>query len=189
MRSVNLILMKGYCGGKDSPSPRKVTAGKPVSKKLSPREQIELQFVQTLIQAPELISDIKAKFDYHDITNANFVKIAQLLWDASENGESVDIQHILNTCEDDYVRDFISHALIKNQDFFNHKERTEGCLNKLKGFMIQELEQRVRSTSQSSDDYESWLKELVELTNQRRAVIQKNRSDKTDNNTVAADNV
>lgn len=175
-------------GLKDSPSPRKGTSQKTPLKKLSPREQIELQFVQTLIQAPELISEIKAKFDYHDITNSHFVKIAQLLWEAAENDESVNVQHILNTCEDDYVKDFISHALIRNQDFFNHKERAEGYLNKLKGFMIQELEQQVRSTSQDSDDYESSLKELVQLTNQRRAVIQKNRSDNTDDGTATSDN-
>ncbi len=176
-------------GLKDNPSPRQATTRKPPLKKLSPREQIELQFVQTLIQAPELISHIKAKFDYHDITNANFVKIVQLLWEATENGESVDIQHILNTCEDEFVKAFISNALIKNRDFFNHKERAEGYLNKLKWFMIQELEQRVRSTSQDSDDYESALKELVALSNQRRAVVKRERSDRADNDTVTADNV
>ena len=168
-------------GLKDSPSPRQGTTRKSPAQKLSPREQIELQFVQTLIQAPDLISDIKAKFDYHDITNVNIVKIAQLLWEASENGESGDIQHILDTCEDEFIKNFISNALIKNQDFFNHKERAEGCLKKLKGFMIQELEQRVRSTSHDSDDYESALKELVALSNQRRAVVKKERSDQASN--------
>ena len=168
-------------GLKDSPSPCQGTTRKSPAQKLSPREQIELQFVQTLIQAPDLISDIKAKFDYHDITNVNIVKIAQLLWEASENGESGDIQHILDTCEDEFIKNFISNALIKNQDFFNHKERAEGCLKKLKGFMIQELEQRVRSTSHDSDDYESALKELVALSNQRRAVVKKERSDQASN--------
>ncbi len=168
-------------GLKDSPSPRHGTTQKAPAQKLSPREKIELQFVQTLIQAPDLISDIKAKFDYHDITNVNIVKIAQLLWEASENGESGDIQHILDTCEDEFIKNFISNALIKNQDFFNHKERVEGCLKKLKGFMIQELEQRVRSTSHDSDDYESALKKLVALSNQRRAVVKKERSDQASN--------
>ena len=176
-------------GLKDSASPRQVTTGKTPTKKLSPREQIESQFVQTLIQAPELILDIKSKFDYHDLTYANFVEIAELLWEATANGGTVDIQHILNTCEDEFVKNFISNALIKNQDFFNHKERAEGYLNKLKAFMIQELEQRVRSMSQESDDYESALKELVALTNQRRAVMQKNRSNKSDNDKVVADNI
>lgn len=182
-------------GLKDSPSPSKTTTQKTAPKKLSPREQIELQFIQTLIQAPELISDIKTQFDCQDITNANFVQIAQLLWDSSENGEVVNIQNILNTCEDDYVKNFISHALIENQDFFNHQARMVGFLNKLKGFMIQDTEQRVRSTSQDSDDYESSLKELFELSNQRRAVIQKNRSNKkqnsqqADDDTVTSDNV
>ena len=174
-------------GLKDSPSPRKTKMLQTPSKKMSTRQQIELQFVQTLIQAPELIPDVKEKFDYHDITDARLVQIAQLLWEATENGELVDVQHILNTCEDDFVRDFISLALIKNQDFFNHKARIEGFLKRLKAFMIQELEQRVRSTAQDSDDYESSLKELVELTNQRRAVIQKERSDQTPNSQQSED--
>lgn len=164
-------------GLKDSASPAKIKTQKPGTKKLSPREQIESQFIQTLIQAPELISGIKTQFDYHDITNENFVQIAQLLWDATENGE-VDIQNILDSCEDDNIKNFISNALMSNHDFPYHQARMEGCLNKLKGFMIQDVEQRVRSTSQDSDDYESSLKELFELSNQRRAVIQKIRSNK-----------
>ena len=177
-------------GLKDSPSPRKTTTQKTTSTRLSIREKIESQFVQTLIQAPELILDIKTKFDYRDITNANLVRIAQLLWEATENDESVNVQHILNTCEDDYVRDFISHALIRNQIFFNHKERADGCLKKLKSFMIQEEEQRILSKAhaESNDNYETSLKELFELSNQRRAVIQKNRSDSPDDDTVASDN-
>ena len=181
-------------GLKESPSPGKTKIQKNATKKLPPREQIELQFIQTLIQAPELISEIKTQFDYRDITNANFVQIAQLLWDATENGEEVDIQNILNTCEDDYVKNFISNALMSNNDFPYHQARIEGCLNKLKSFMIQELEQQVRSTSQDSDDYVSSLKELLELTNQRRAVIQKNRLNKKQNSrrlddgTVTSDN-
>lgn len=164
-------------GLKDSASPAKIKTQKPGTKKLSPREQIESQFIQTLIQAPELISGIKTQFDYHDITNENFVQIAQLLWDTTENGE-VDIQNILDSCEDDNIKNFISNALMSNHDFPYHQARMEGCLNKLKGFMIQDVEQRVRSTSQDSDDYESSLKELFELSNQRRAVIQKIRSNK-----------
>ena len=195
------MLTKDCCGGncvnlglKDSPSPGRTKTQKTAPKKLSPREQIESQFIQTLIQAPELISEIKAQFDYRDITNANFVQIAQLLWDATENGEAVDIQSILNTCEDDYVKNFISNALMSNNDFPYHQARIEGCLNKLKGFMIQDTEQRMRSTSQDSDDYESSLKELFELSNQRRAVIQKNRSNKKqkahqpDDETVTSEN-
>lgn len=181
-------------GLKDSPSPGRTKTQKTAPKKLSPREQIELQFIQTLIQAPELISEIRAQFDYRDITNVNFVQIAQLLWGATENGEEVDIQSILDTCEDDYVKNFISNALMSNSDFPYHQARVEGCLNKLKGFMIQDTEQRMRSTSQDSDDYESSLKELFELSNQRRAVIQKNRSNKKqkshqpDDGTVTSDN-
>ena len=80
-----------------------------------------------------------------------------------------------NTCEDDYVKNFISKVLIRNNDFPYHQERIDGCIKRLKGFMIQELEQHVRSTSQDSEDYESALKELFELSNQRRSIVKKER--------------
>ena len=170
-------------GLKDSTFPRKAATQKTVSKKLSIREQIELQFVQTLIQAPELISDVKNRFDYHDITDTRLMQVAQLLWEATENSESVNIQHILNTCEDDYVKDFISKVLISNNNFPYHQERINGCLKKLKSFIIQEEERRLRSTTQAqnTNDYETSLKQLVDLSNQRRAVVQKKRYDQTPN--------
>lgn len=174
-------------GLKDSHSPRQATTQKTPLKKLSPREQIELQLVQTLIRAPELISETKNKFDYHDITNAKLWQIAQLLCEATDNGESVDVQQILNTCEDDFVKNFISKVLISNNEFPYHQERINGCLKKLKGFMIQELEQRVRSTSQDSEDYESALKELIELSNQRRSIVKKERPDQVANSQQSDD--
>ena len=168
-------------GLKDNPPQRNIPNRKTTSKKLSTREQIEMQFVQTLLQAPELISDVKNRFDYHDITDSQLRKILQLLWEASDHGESVDIQHILNTCEDENTKNIISKALISKYEFPIYKARIEGCLKKLKGFMIQDLERHVRSNvhAEGDDDYESSLKELVSLSNQRRAVIQKKRGEQS----------
>ena len=161
-------------GLKENPTQRPAANRKATSKKLSPREQIELQLVQSLIQTPELISDIKTLLDYQELTNPHFAKIVQILWDASENEENVDIQNILNTCEDETVKSIISNALINKANIPNHHARVKGCLKKLKSFILQDVEQRIRSNalSEGNDDLET-LKELVDLSNERRAFVQK----------------
>ncbi|MDE0635155.1 MAG: DNA primase [Candidatus Poribacteria bacterium] len=161
-------------GLKENPTQRTAANRKATSKKLSPREQIELQLVQSLIQTPELIFDIKTLLDYQELTNPHFAKIVQMLWDVSENEENVDIQNILNTCEDETVKSIISNALINKASIPNHHARIKGCLKKLKSFILQDVEQRIRSNalSEGIDDLET-LKELVDLSNERRAFVQK----------------
>lgn len=148
------------------------------SKKLSDRERIEEQFVQSLIQVPELIPRIKTQFDYRDLTNAHFVEIAKLLWDASSDEKPVDIQQILNTCEDDQLKNFISEALLSRLDSSKHKLRIDGYLYLLKGFMIQDLERSIKSNMEETDDYESLDKRRLILSNQRKDLIKKLRSEK-----------
>ena len=162
-------------GLKENPTHLNAANRKATSKKLSPREQIELQLVQTLIQVPELIFEIKTLLDHQELTNPHFAKIVQMLWDVSENEENVDIQNILNTCEDEIVKSIISNALINKANIPNHHARIKGCLKKLKSFILQDVEQRIRSNalSEGNDDLET-LKELVDLSNERRAFVQKN---------------
>ena len=170
-------------GLKDNPPQRNIKRQKTGSKKLSPREQIELQFVQSLIQAPELISEIKTQFDYRDLSNTRLVEISKLLWEASNDETHVDIQYILNTCEDDSLKAIISSALINNKDFFNHRARLDGFLKKLKEFMMQDVEQNVRSSNHSRGDeyHEASLKELINLSNDRRAFVRQTRSQQNKN--------
>ena len=162
-------------GLKDTSFQNKITKQKTASKKLSPREQIEFQLIQTLIQAPELISEVKSLLYYEELTNPHFAKIVQMLWDGSENEENVDIQNILNTCEDETAKSIISNALINKTNIPNHHARIKGCLKKLKSFNLQDVEQRIRSSAlaDGNDDLET-LKELVDLSNERRAFVQKN---------------
>ena len=162
-------------GLKDTSFQNKITKQKTASKKLSPREQIEFQLIQTLIQAPELISEVKSLLYYEELTNPHFAKIVQMLWDGSENEENVDIQNILNTCEDETGKSIISNALINKTNIPNHHARIKGCLKKLKSFNLQDVEQRIRSSAlaDGNDDLET-LKELVDLSNERRAFVQKN---------------
>ncbi len=161
-------------GLKENPLQRPAASRKAASQKLSSREQIELQLVQSLIQTPELISDIKTLLDYQELTNPHFAKIVQMLWDLSENEETVNIQNILNTCEDETVKSIISNALINKANIPNHLVRIKGCLKKLKSFTLQDVEQRIRSNAlaEGNDDLET-LKELVGLSNERRAFVQK----------------
>ncbi len=176
-------------GLKDNPPRRNVQRQKIASQKLSSRERIECQFVESLIQAPELISEIKTQFDYRDLSNTRLVEISKLLWEASNDGEPVDVQQILNTSEDEHINNFISNALISKVEFPCHKKRIVGCLDKLRVLMIQDLEQRLRSNIQAegNEDYESSLKELLSLTKQRRAVAQKMQSDMRHNSPLNDD--
>ncbi len=169
-------------GLKDAPSKNKTTTQKTISKKLSPREQTEWRIVQDLIQFPELISKVKTLLHYQEITNPRLANIVQLLWDASENEENIDIQHILNTCEDETLKSIISNAIISKRNIPNPHARIEFCLRKLKSFILQEVEQRIRSNAlaDGDDDLEK-LKEVVDLSNQRRAFGQKGLLEQTGN--------
>ena len=169
-------------GLKDTSTPNKNISRNQNRKKLSPREQIELQFIQSLIQAPEHISTVKTQFDCHDITEPHLAKIAQMLWDATENEGEVDIHHILDACTDEILKNIISNALINKKDFPNHNARIKGCLNRLKSFIVQDIEQRVRADALAEDgNYLEPLEKLTELSNQRRAFVQKKSLEQTEN--------
>ena len=158
-------------GLKEVPSAYRGSKRAPVQKKLSPRGQIEAQLVQALIQAPHFIPDIKTQFHYQDLTEPHFAKIVQLLWEASEKEEIVDIQNVLNTCADENLKGMISNALLSTKQIPNLSVRIQGCLKKLRGFILQDIEKRVRSNAiAEGDDEIETLKALVELSNQRRAL-------------------
>lgn len=144
-------------------------------KKLTAREQIELQFIQSLLQVPEYIPAVKSVFDYNDISQPHLAKIAEMLWQASENGETVEIQHILDNCEDEKLKSAITRLLMRGQEISNHSTIIQGCLKKLRNYIYQDVEQRFRSNvfSEADDDLLEKFKELLELSDQRRAYAQK----------------
>lgn len=152
------------------------------AKKMTAREQIEYKFIQSLLQAPEHIAAVKSEFDCNDITQPHLAKIAKVLWDACETEKSVDIQHILDNCEDENLKNAISRLLISDQVIPNHASRIEGCLKKLRSYICQDVERRVRSNSLSDGENDiERLKELWELSNQRRAYAQKKSIELTQN--------
>lgn len=159
-------------GLKDEQTPQRVRQAKRAPQKLSARAQIESQLIEALIQSPALIPSVKSEFHYQNFTEPRFSKIAQLLWEACNDNENVDIQTLINACPDEEVRGFISNALLRRTPPPNLlRARVDGCLNKLKNFLLHDLEQRIRShaLAEGTDEVET-LKELVKLSNQRRAL-------------------
>ena len=157
-------------GFKEAPISNQRRRTKANNQRLTPRAQIERQLIEALIQSPALISYVKSQFHYQDFTEPNFVRIAQLLWEACRDDENVDIQTLINECPDEKLSAFISSAVLQKTPPPNLRARVEGCLKKLQHFLLRDLEQRVRShaLAEGADERET-LEELVKLSNQRRA--------------------
>ncbi len=157
-------------GFKEAPVSNPARRAKTKNQRLTPRAQIERQLIEALIQSPALIPYIKSQFHCQDFTEPHLAKIAQLLWDACTDDENVDIQTLINECPDEKLSAFISSAMLRRMPP-NLQVRVEGCLKKLQHFLLQDLEQRVRShaLAEGADEVET-LEELVGLSNQRRAL-------------------
>ena len=157
-------------GFKEAPIFNQQRRTKANNQRLTPRAQVERQLIVALIQSPALISDVKSQFDHQSFTEPNFVRIAQLLWDACPDDGNVDIQTLINECPDEKLSAFISRAVLQKTPPPNLRARVEGCLKKLQHFLLQDLEQRVRSHALAEGaDARETLEELVKLSNQRRA--------------------
>ena len=158
----------GFKEGSDRPRQVRAT---PKKRRLTPRAQIERQLIESLIQGPELIPAVKSQLHYEDFTEPYFVKTARLLWDACSDESHVDIQSLINECPDEKIRAFISSAIVQKTAPPNLRARVEGCLKKLRHFLLQDHERRVRShaLAEGADAMET-LEELVKLSNQRRAL-------------------
>ena len=157
-------------GFKETTTAGQIRQAKRVNRKLTPRAQIERQLIEALIQSPTLIPYVKSRFHYDSFTEPHFVKIAQLLWEANVDDEDVDIQTLINECPDDKLRAFISSAILRKVPP-NLQARVDGCLKKLRHFLLQDHERLVRShaRAEGADEMEI-LEESVKLSNQRRAL-------------------
>ena len=158
-------------GFKEAPVSNRARRAKTDSHRLTPRAQIERQLIEALIQSPTLIPHVKSQFHYQDFTELHFVKVAELLWEACADNENVDIQTLINECPDEKLSAFISSAVLQKTPPPNLQARVDGCIKKLQHFLLQDLEQRVRShaLAEGADEMET-LEELVKLSNQRRAL-------------------
>ena len=159
-------------GFKETAASRSTPPNKTVQQKLSARAQIEHKLIEALIQNPALIPYVKSQFDCQHFTEPRFAKVAQLLWEATTNadGEGIDIQALISECPDENLSAFISSALLR-RILPNPQAIMDGCLKKLRDFHLQDLEQRARShaRAEGTDEIET-LPQLVELSNERRAL-------------------
>ncbi len=139
---------------------------------LKPRESIEWQLMESLIQSPNLIPQVKEQFRYQDFTHPDFAIIAQMLWEGCKSEDLLDVQDLIDTCTNERIKGLISNALLQRKISPNLKVRVEGCLKKLKGFLLWDIERGRRSTAltQGDDNIET-LAELVELSNRRRHFV------------------
>ena len=162
---------------------RRTKQGKVAPQKLSIRAQIEHQLIEALLQNPTLIPYVKSRFDSQDFTEPRYIRIAQLLWKADTDDTSVDIQALINNCSDESLSAFISGVLLRKTPPPNLQARVDGCLNKLRTFLMRDLEQRVRSSARAegADEIET-LEQLVKLSNERRALSNRDAEDAPNEN-------
>ena len=137
-----------------------------VTSKMSARESIERQFLESLILAPNLISKAKELFNVQDLQNPTYAKLGEVLYTST----SLDVSEMIENC-DPKSRSLISQVLLNNQKPPNVEARIMGCIKRLNQFMLLDLEKQVRSDAlgQGKDNTDI-LEELVQLSNRRRAV-------------------
>ncbi len=167
----------------ETSAPRQTRQRKTAPQKLSVRAQIEHQLIEALLQNPTLIPYVKSRFDSQDFTEPRYIKIAQLLWQAETDDAAVDIQNIINNCSDENLNAFISGVLLRKTPPPNLQARVDGCLKKLRAFLMRDLEQRVRSSARAegADEIQT-LEQLVKLSNERRALSNHDAEDAPNEN-------
>ena len=137
--------------------------------RLSPRESIEWQLIEALLQGPDLIPLAKANFHYQDFTHPDFATIGRMLWEATDSEATINMQNLINACANEKITGIISKALLKKTIPPNLSTRVEGCLKKLKDFLLWDVERMRRSEALAQgNNSKSILAELVELSNRRR---------------------
>ena len=164
-------------------APRRTRQRKGAPQKLSVRSQIEHQLIEALLQNPTLIPYVKSRFDCQDFTEPRYIRIAQLLWQADADDAPVDIQTIINDCSDESLSAFVSGILLRKTPPPNLQARVDGCLKKLRTFLMRDLEHRVRSSAlaEGADDRET-LEQLLKLSNERRALSNRDAEDTSNEN-------
>ena len=156
-------------GVKATPPPT-YTSQKPGNhqvERLTPRERVERQLIETLIWNPDLISSARANFHYQDFSHPDLIDVARLLWEAEEITCVADIKQLVNTCDNENLSSLVSKALLQTEPPPNPQARVDGCLKKLKEFLLKDIE-RLRRSALTAENNKTILAELIELSNRRR---------------------
>ena len=144
----------------------------PDEARLSPREDIEEQLVETLIQSPDFVPYVKDQLHYEDFTQPDLARIVQMLWEASTPETSIDIQDLINCCNDEKTKGIISNAILRRPPPPNSKAKVDGCLQKFRQFLVLDMERMIRSNALTQgDDNIDTLEQLIALSNQRRQFV------------------
>ena len=144
----------------------------PDEARLSPREDIEEQLVETLIQSPDFVPYVKDQLHYQDFTQPDLARVVQMLWEASAPETSIDIQDLINCCNDEKTKGIISNAILRRPPPPNSKAKVDGCLQKFRQFLVLDMERMIRSNALTQgDDNIDTLEQLIALSNQRRQFV------------------
>jgi DNA primase len=157
---------------KHTSSPHQDSPPSPDEARLSPREDIEEQLVETLIQSPDFVPYVKDQLHYQDFTQPDLARVVQMLWEASAPETSIDIQDLINCCNDEKTKGIISNAILRKPPPPNSKAKVDGCLQKFRQFLVLDMERMIRSNALTQgDDNIDTLEQLIALSNQRRQFV------------------
>jgi DNA primase len=119
------------------------------STKEKPRESLERQLLECLLQRPDLISQATSQLSYKDFSNENYSKIAEMLWQKSNDGGDTRVQDLIDDCNDEKLRGIISNLFLQSRNLPNLEANLNGCIRKLKSSIMYEL---MRSRIAEGDD-------------------------------------
>jgi len=152
-------------------SPRKSTGSvREKSPQESPRESMERQFLTLLIQHPDFIKRAKLQLGYKDFSTADYSQIARMLWQRNENEEDIEVQTLIDSCEDERLRGIISGMVLQSHNPPNLEANFTGCLKKLKDFILQDLEETTKKMAAGKGNDLAHAKELMELYQKRKEI-------------------
>ena len=109
------------------------------SAKEKPRESLERQLLECLLQRPDLISQATSQLSYKDFSNDNYSKIAAMLWQKSNDGSGTQVQDLIDDCKDEELRGIISSLFLQSRNLPNLEANLNGCIRKLKRSIMYEL--------------------------------------------------
>jgi len=133
-----------------------------------PRESLERQLLECLLQRPDLISQAASRLSYKDFSNDNYSKIAEMLWQKSINGGNIRVQDLISDCNDEKLRGMISSLFLQSRNPPNLEATLNGCIRKLNRSITYELmRSRIISGSAEGNDLTLLKEGLAEFSTRK----------------------
>lgn len=136
-----------------------------------PREKIERELLRCLLYRPSLIEKVRPRLSSTDISNRTYSRIISMLWGEFDSKGGVEIQTIIDSCDDESLRGVISGLLMEAHEKMDKgldlDPVIEGCLRKIRDFALREMEERIKSEAADRDEL-ALLRELMELDSLRK---------------------